>query len=210
MCTVMFYRETLPAEKRSRENSQKAVDQLMAYDRQLSEPFNREELRKLFTPEESLCKTTMIRGNYKLLTDEEKAIVEELGLTPKPGETISRMRDDSNQPQSVEDLRREMKAGLIDTPSFDGRLGFCLSWDHTGHIYVWLDGMSFGNSKKTGFYYVRWYNSILDCHGGMVSTAYGHPALIVQKSKLRSDQVEYMDRKCRETLAVRDKEIRWG
>ena len=210
MCTVMFYRETLPAEKRSREDSQKAVDRLMEYDRRLSEPFDREELRKLFTPEESLCKTTTIMGNYELLTDEEKAIVDELGLTPKPGETISRRRDDSNWSQSVEDQRREMKAGFVDTPSFDGSLGFFSRWDHTGHIYVWLDSMRFGNSKKTGFYYVRWYNSMLDCHGGMVSTAYGHPALIVEKSKLRSDQIEYMDRKCRETLAVRDKEITWG
>ncbi|MBR4666303.1 MAG: hypothetical protein IKO93_20725, partial [Lentisphaeria bacterium] len=63
MCTIMFYRETLPAEKRSREDSQKAVDRLMEYDRQLSEPFTREELRKLFTPEESLCKNTTIMGN---------------------------------------------------------------------------------------------------------------------------------------------------
>ena len=32
------------------------------------------------------------------------------------------------------------------------------------------------------------------------STAYAHPALIVQKNKLRPDQVEYMERKCRETF----------
>ena len=36
MCTVMFFRETLPAEKRSLEDSQKAADQLMEYDRQLA------------------------------------------------------------------------------------------------------------------------------------------------------------------------------
>ena len=33
-----------------------------------------------------------------------------------------------------------------------------------------------------------------------MSTAYAHPALIVQKNKLRPDQVEYMERKCRETF----------
>ena len=210
MCTIMMYPETLPAEKRSREDSQKAVDRLMEYDRQLSGPFSREELRKLFTPGESIREAAMIMGNYELLTGEEKALVEELGLAPKPDETIPRMRDDPNQPESVEDRRRMMKAGLIDAPGFDGSQGFCLRWDHTGHIYVWLDSMCFGNSEKKGFYYVRWHNSMLDCHGGMVSTAYGHPALIVQKSKLRSDQIEYMDRKCRETLAVRDKQITWG
>ena len=30
------------------------------------------------------------------------------------------------------------------------------------------------------------------------TTAYAHPQLIVQKSKLRPDQIEYMERKCRE------------
>ena len=47
MCTIMFYRETLPAEKRSREDSQKAVDRLMEYDRQLSTgPSSEDESRK--------------------------------------------------------------------------------------------------------------------------------------------------------------------
>ena len=34
--------------------------------------------------------------------------------------------------------------------------------------------------------------------GGGVSTAYVHPALIVQKDKLRLDQIEYMERKCKD------------
>ena len=189
MCTIMAYPETLPAEKRSRKDSQLAVDQLMEYDRRLSEPFSREELQELFAPEHHRFNN----ADYDLLTEEEKAIVEELGLTPKPGETFSRMSDDPDQPQSVEDRRRAMKAGLIKTPAFDG--GFGWGRDHTGHIYVWLDNMSFGNSDKTGFYYVRYQRSML----WMGTTAYAHPALIVQKSKLRPDQVEYMDRKCRET-----------
>ena len=203
MCTIMTYPETLPAEKRSRKDSQLAVDQLMEYDRRLSEPFSREELQKLFAPENRRCN----KADYDLLTEAEKAIVEELGLTPEPDETISRMSDDPypwlnpfrismapvDQPQSVEDRRRAMKAGLIGTPTFDGR--FWPSGDDTGHIYVWLDNMCFGNSDKTGFYYVRYQRSMLS----MGTTAYAHPALIVQKSKLRPDQVEYMDRKCRET-----------
>ena len=67
-----------------------------------------------------------------------------------------------------------------------------------------------GNSSKKGFYYVRWYNSMLDCvMGGFVSIAYGHPALIVQKDKLRPDQIEYMERKCKETRETKDPQIRW-
>lgn len=190
MCTIMAYPETLPAEKRSRKDSQLAVDQLMEYDRRLSEPFSREELKELFAP--GHCRFN--NADYGLLTEAEKAIFEELGLTPKPGETISRWDDDPDQPQSLEDRRRQMKAGLTEMPVFEG--GFGSDWDQTGHIYVWLDNMSFGNSDKTGFYYVRYRRSML----WRGTTAYAHPALIVQKSKLRPDQVEYLDRKCRETL----------
>ncbi|MBQ9337798.1 MAG: hypothetical protein IJS14_10950 [Lentisphaeria bacterium] len=233
MCTIMFEPETLPAEKRSRKDSQQAVDRLMEYDRALSEPFTREELKELFTPRESFSGTRSIKGCYELLTEAEKVVVEELGLTRELAGTDSRtdtvppswgsmedllwrMKADptDNVPPSqgsVEDRRRQMKAGLIRTPAFDGGFGFLSRGARTGRIYVWLDSMCFGNSDKTGFYYVRWYNSMLDCDGmGCVSTAYGHPALIVQKSKLRPDQVEYMDRKCRETRECKDRVISWA
>ena len=142
MCTIMTQRETLPAEKRSRRASQRAVDKLIAYD-------------------------------------------QELKTNPS-----------------------------AETPCFDdGIFGSIFSYRQrgTGKIYVWLDSMCFGNSSKKGFYYVRWYNSMLDCGmGGFVSTAYGHPALIVQKDKLRPDQIEYMERKCKETRETKDPRIEWG
>ena len=142
MCTIMTQRETLPAEKRSRRASQRAVDKLIAYDKELATNPNAE------------------------------------------------------------------------VPNFDdgifGRIWGC-SQRGTGKIYVWLDSMCFGNSSKKSFYYVRWYNSMLDCGlGGFVSTAYGHPALIVQKDKLRLDQIEYMERKCKETQETKDPRIEWG
>lgn len=62
-----------------------------------------------------------------------------------------------------------------------------------GNIYVWFDRAGYGNGGK-GFYYVRFHSGRMWC-----STAYDHPALIVQKSKLRPDQIAFMDRKCRET-----------
>ena len=100
-----------------------------------------------------------------------------------------------------------------ETPRFDdGIFGSIFSYRQrgTGKIYVWLDSMCFGNSSKKGFYYVRWYNSMLDCGmGGFVSTAYGHPALIVQKDKLRPDQIEYMERKCKETRETKEQQIEW-
>ena len=127
MCTFMLYRETLPAEKRSREDSQKAVDRLMEYDRKLS------------AGDES-CKAPFFE----------------------------------NQPY-----------GIASSP-----------WGGRGKVYVWLDNCCFGNSDKKGFYYVRYQLSMY----AWGSTAYAHPVLIVEKNKLRPDQVEYMERKCRETF----------
>ena len=48
MSSIMLFPETLPAEKRSVDASRLAVDRLMEYDRNLSEDFTVEELRKLF------------------------------------------------------------------------------------------------------------------------------------------------------------------
>ena len=64
-------------------------------------------------------------------------------------------------------------------------------------VYVWLDNWCFGDNPK-GFYYVRYRLTLKE----PFSTAYDHPVLIVKKSKLRSDQVEYMERKCRETREI--------
>lgn len=51
MCTILLQSETRPAEKRSSKDSQAEVDKLMEYDRQLSEPFTREELQRIFDRE---------------------------------------------------------------------------------------------------------------------------------------------------------------
>ena len=75
--------------------------------------------------------------------------------------------------------------------------GRSIPWMEPDGIYVWLDNWCFGNSPK-GFYYVR-YRLTLKIP---MSTAYDPPVLIVQKSKLRPDQVEYMERKCRETRDI--------
>ena len=212
MCTVMFYPETLPAEKRSRENSQKAVDRLMAYDRQLSEPFTRDELREIFSGER--WRFGELREVHALLTENEKRIVAELDLTPPepPVEPAGEksifaefIRDSELpvDPPSVEAQRRNLKAELIPPPLFEDHpfgAGSRPLWGGFD-IYVWLDNCRFGNSRKNGFYYVRYQLSML----AWGSTAYAHPVLIVQKNKLRPDQVEYLERKCRETLAAAER-----
>ena len=62
-----------------------------------------------------------------------------------------------------------------------------------GNIFVWFDRACYGNGGK-GFYYVR-FHSGRSWH----CSAYDRPALIVKKSKLRPDQIAFMERKCRET-----------
>ena len=196
MCTILIQSETLPAEKRSCKDSQAAVDKLMEYDRKLSEPFTREELQEIFSQErfeKSLLKLffqSRLYADYMLLNDEEKKIVEELELTP------AKTAFNDLQPNlSLSDKRRQLKADLLNsdyTPE-------CRN--SSGHIYVWLDTGCYCKSKKRGFYYVRYYNSILQCYGNTYSTAYAHPVLVVQKSKLRPDQVEFMERLRQETIA---------
>ena len=86
---------------------------------------------------------------------------------------------------------REMKERLARGIGNDSDAS--IPWLESG-IYVWLDNWCFGNSPK-GFYYVR-YRFTLKIP---MSPAYDPPVLIVQKSQLRPDQVEYMERKCLET-----------
>lgn len=62
-----------------------------------------------------------------------------------------------------------------------------------GDIFVWFDRACYGNGGK-GFYYVR-FHSGRSWH----CSAYDRPTLIVKKSKLRPDQIAFMERKCRET-----------
>ena len=116
------------------------------------------------------------------MEQEDRQIAVELGLIPS----------DEDVDLPLEKKRRQMKADVL--------AAYFSRGDNSGEIYVWLDNMNYCSEKK-GFYYVRYHNSILECHRrGCYSTAYAHPVLVVQKSKLRPDQVEYMERKCQETL----------
>ena len=201
MCTILVQSETLPAEKRSRKDSQAEVDKLMEYDRKLSEPFTREELQKIFSKEwESSISIFMkfslqseLYATYLLLNEEEKQLVEALDLTPLKTDTLP---VDLQPDLSNEDKRRKLKADLLNSDYTPGYR------NSSGHIYVWLDTGCYCKSKKQGFYYVRYHNSILEHHGfGCYSTAYAHPALVVQKSKLRPDQIKFMERLRQETIA---------
>ena len=198
MCTILLEDETLPAKKRSRRDSQKAVDDLMERDRKLAAAFTKEELEKLFGKKTGSLSVALHswenrerRADYLLLTEEEKKIVDELGLTPKaPAE------DAAETPVSgiaAEKRRRQMKADVLFAGAFSFRN------ECSGEIHVWLDNGNYCETREKGFYYVRYRNSILDGY----TTAYAHPVLVVQKSKLRPDQIEFMERKRAATIADR-------
>lgn len=156
----------------------------------LSEPFTREELMELFAPTE----TCGSKADYDALTDPEKAIVAELGSVP-PQKSDGAMHRGvfadlfPSVGASFPDRRRRMKASLVKCPFF--------GMEDTGCVYVWSDGTCADTSS--GFYYVRGRLNMFAAFG---STAYQCPALIVKKSKLRPDQVKYMEHKCRETRAA--------
>ena len=196
MCTILTQSETLPAEKRSCKDSQAAVDKLMEYDRKLAEPFTREELQEIFSKkwESSIFLKFSLQSElyvtYLLLNDKEKQIVDDLGLTPAKTDTLP---IDLQPNLSNEDKRRQLKADLLNSDYTPGYR------NSSGHIYVWLDTGCYCKSKKKGFYYVRYYNSIFQYYDN--STAYAHPVLVVQKNKLRPDQIEFMERLRQETIA---------
>ena len=83
---------------------------------------------------------------------------------------------------------QEKKVEIVNQPGVDFKLG-----QREIGVYVWLDSHCYGNGWP-GYYYVRYHHPATHC-----STAYDTPALIVKKSKLRPDQVAFMERKCQET-----------
>ncbi|MCQ2380281.1 MAG: hypothetical protein MJ025_05105 [Victivallaceae bacterium] len=85
--------------------------------------------------------------------------------------------------QQVDDLIARDAAGEF-SENQDGFSG--------GKLRVWFDEACYGNGDP-GYYYVR------IGHWPPMTTAYSRPQLIVKKSKLRPDQVDFMERKCRET-----------
>ena len=162
---------------------QKTVDQIMEYDRLLSEPFTAEELQKLFGPEMAVIDTE----TYSVLTEAEKQLLSELDLDKEfpvvHDENCTRTATECDTPP-IDQLavRRDKKASLIDRPGF-------FTFQHGGKINVFASEIRSGNFEKEPVYRVR-LSSFLLCP---------HPTITVQKSKVRPEQIKYMERKCKET-----------
>ena len=144
--------------------------------------------------DEELEQAQRIWDRWQLLTEQEKQLAKNLGLTPVQPKTLKKRNNiwdtiaefvPNEKTESVEEQRLKLKTELFHIPR---------------NIYVWLDSMNYCSAKK-GFYYVRYQNSML----WKGTTAYAPPVLVVQKSKLRPDQVEYMERKCKETSSDANK-----
>ena len=183
--------------------------------RQKTEKSLSQAMKQLRIEDKEQERAQRLWDRWQLLTEDEKKLAGKLGLTPvrpkKPVRPEKPVRSDTTgrwhhipgpllgsllspsvsdeKPESVEEQRIRLKTELFHIPR---------------NIYVWLDNMNYAPEKK-GFYYVRYQNSMLS-NG---STAYAHPVLVVQKSKLRPDQVEYMERKCRETIDDAKKNMKY-
>ncbi len=104
--------------------------------------------------------------------------------------------------QAQVDLLMEYDRKLKDTADIQERLQIeppCFGmWGSRGYgLFIWFDTMNFCPSRHKGFYYVRYQNSMLAMNG--MCTAYEHPAVVIEKSKLTPQQVEFMEMKCTET-----------
>ena len=175
---------------------QKTVDQIMEYDRRLSEPFTAEELKKLFSSERAVKDT----GAYSVLTEAEKQLLAELdldqGFPVVYDENCTRTAAECDAHQTNQlFVRREKKASLIDRPDF-----FTITLQSGVNINVFADEIYPDNSEKEPVYRIRLSSPVL--WGGL--TPCPPPAITVQKNKLRTEQIKYMERKCLET------EERWN
>ena len=171
---------------------QKTVDQIMEYDRRLSEPFTAEELQKLFGPERVVIDTE----TYSVLTEAEKQLLAELdldqGFPVVYDENCTRTAAECDAHQTNQlFVRREKKASFIDCPDF-------FTFHHGGNVNVFAEEIYSDNSEKEPVYRVRLSSPV------WWASPCPPPAITVQKNKLRPEQMKYMERKCLET------EERWN
>jgi hypothetical protein len=121
--------------------------------------------------------------NYELLTETEKESLDRLGLTPPPRKKEASGDENvfwKNILEAANDsasARRHLKRNIVKRPEF-----FNLSCEDD------LD-VAFDN----GCYYINKKNACT------IGIPWFRPDLIVKKSDLRSDQIEFLERKCEET-----------
>ena len=185
----MTVRETLKAELMLSATANKLVAELMAYDRQLAEPFTFEELKTLCENEKTSpdeLRQVLNESEHQLLDQVLSNIDSSEEHTKKYSWVIGEERN--NSALSLQDKRQYWKSLFVEAPFYGGR--------SSGKVMVWLDGACYGNGKK-GFYYVRYQEEFII---PFCSTAYHPPKLIVDSRKLRGLPKLYMERKCRETM----------
>ena len=118
--------------------------------------------------------------NYELLTETEKEILDRLGLTPPPrkkeasGDENVFWKNISEAANDRASARRHLKRDMVKRPEFLGHYDFGAAF---------ANGCYHINQKYDYGIGIPWYRS----------------DLIVKKSDLRSDQIEFMERKCEET-----------
>ena len=190
MCTLLTMDETAIARERSIEDTRKDVDKLIAFDRKLSEPFTRKELKELFS-ETGFQLYFLYTSPREILNEDELKIVSELGVDSLKlrGFLERENHENVNVPQE----RRWLKAQFVAAPHFHGYGS--AHFKQSDNIRVARVSCRDQRSRKREYYFVRYRKSI-SC---VFTTAYEYPDLVVERNKLRPDQVAYMERKCKES-----------
>ena len=114
-------------------------------------------------------------GNYELLTETEKEILDRLGLTPPPRKKET--SGDENILEAANDrasARRHLKRDMVKRPEFLCDYDFNVTFDN-GYYHI---------NKKSAY---------------AIGIPWSRCDLSVKKSDLRSDQIEFLERKCEET-----------
>ena len=160
------------------------MDKLIAFDRKLSEPFIREELKELFS-ETGFQLYFLYTSPREILNEDELKIVSELGVDSL--KLRGSLERENHENVNVSQERRWLKAQFVKAPHFYGYGSAHLKLHD--NIRVARVGCHDRRFRKREYYYVRFRQST-SC---VISTAYEYPDWVVERKKLRPDQVAYME-----------------
>lgn len=164
------------AHHRSAEESQKAIDEFIANEKAMKGPFTEDELTELFKKRKYEC-----LAYYNILfTDSEKQILERLGLTPSEAQHF----DDTPFPADEIAFRRRR-----------------LKWEICRNKLSFFSRISFDSDYKVYF--------VEDCYAIInpdvrILDAPVRPELVVEKMKLRPDQIDFLELECKKNASAKE------
>ena len=134
--------------------------------------------------------------NYKLLIESEKQILDRLKLTPAPQDKCEDedFFDDAND---IVSARHNLKRDILTHRDFERNFSEMSRGER--RVFSVFSGINIFSHFGFTVYFARDCYWIYEAERTGFSSGPQGPDLIVEKSKLRSDQIAYLDRKCKET-----------